>query len=154
MTTKIIQSANVYSPASVELTGWPESATRTTGTIKTFDLRSDELPHTGADEEFAIEDYLDDQESEVRAAVDAQGHWVAETLYPGENTLATMRLRAGLSQKELAARCNFEQPHVSRYESGRTEPGVFAAKRIAIALGVSLDQLVDALENTLKRSPR
>jgi DNA-binding XRE family transcriptional regulator len=118
---------------------------------RVFDLRSDELPHTGVEDEFSIDEYLDAQEPEIQAAVDAQGPWVAETLYGEQKSLAALRLRAGLSQKALAERCGCEQPHISRYESGSTVPNLFAAKRIADALGVSLDQLAEAMHESLTR---
>jgi len=81
--------------------------------------------------------------------VDAQGAWVADTLYAGVENLSTLRLRAGLSQKEFGVLCGLNQSHVSRYESGKHEPGVMLAKKMAIALDVTLDNLVEALENTM-----
>lgn len=113
--------------------------------MQVYDLRSDDLPVSGAEEEFAIDDYIDQQDAATKAKVAAAGAWVADTVYKGPATLATLRLRAGLSQKELAQKCGLEQPHVSRYESGRHEPGVFQAQQMAAALGVTLDQLVSAL---------
>jgi ribosome-binding protein aMBF1 (putative translation factor) len=68
--------------------------------------------------------------------------WVAATFGTGD--LASLRLAAGLSQSQLAALCNLEQPHVSRYESGLHEPLVSTASKMAKALGVSLDTLVNA----------
>lgn len=68
--------------------------------------------------------------------------WVATTY--GNGDLASLRLAAGLSQSELAALCDIEQPHISRYESGRHEPLVSTAGKMASALGVSLEVFVDA----------
>lgn len=68
--------------------------------------------------------------------------WVASTY--GNGDLASLRLTAGLSQGELATLCDIEQPHVSRYESGRTEPLVTTAGKMARALGVSIEVLLDA----------
>jgi len=68
--------------------------------------------------------------------------WVATTY--GNGDLASLRLAAGLSQSELAGLCDIEQPHISRYESGRHEPLVSTAGKIASALGVSLEVFVDA----------
>jgi len=64
--------------------------------------------------------------------------WIASRF--GSGDLASLRLLAGLSQAELAQRCGLSQPHVSRYESGRIEPGIDVAKRLSNALGVTLDQ--------------
>lgn len=68
--------------------------------------------------------------------------WVASTF--GNGDLASLRLAAGLSQGELATLCEMEQPHVSRYESGRTEPLVTTAGKMARALGVSIEVLLGA----------
>lgn len=68
--------------------------------------------------------------------------WIAASY--GSGDLASLRLAAGLSQSELAVRCGIEQPHVSRYESGRHEPLVTIASKMASALGTSLEVLVKA----------
>lgn len=68
--------------------------------------------------------------------------WVGSTY--GNGDLASLRLAAGLSQGELATLCDIEQPHVSRYESGRTEPLVSTAGKMARALGVSIEVLLGA----------
>jgi ribosome-binding protein aMBF1 (putative translation factor) len=153
MTMKIIQSASVSLPALGNRTDWSEQLPSTSGRIRTYDLRNDELPRTGSQDEFTIDEYLAEQGEAVNADVDAQGSWVADTLYPGKSTIATLRLRAGLSQKDLAAKCGLAQPHVSRYESGSTEPGALTAKTMANALGVTLDQFVEALQNTILKDP-
>ena len=113
--------------------------------LQVYDLRSDDLPVLGAEEEFAIDDYIDKQDAATKEKVAAADAWVADTVYQGPATLTTLRLRAGLSQRELAQKCGLEQPHISRYESGRHEPGVFQAQVMALALDVTLDQLVLAL---------
>lgn len=68
--------------------------------------------------------------------------WLARTF--GNGDLASLRLAAGLSQSELAILCDIEQPHVSRYESGRHEPLISTACKMARALDVSLDVFVNA----------
>ena len=54
--------------------------------------------------------------------------------------LRILRERAGLSQTELAFRCNLEQPHISRWERGGAEPRFESLVQLANALGVSLDE--------------
>lgn len=76
--------------------------------------------------------------------VKAGRQWVGKRFYADERSLSALRLAAGLSQKELAERCQLEQPHVSRYESGRHEPSLETAVRLAGALGVSLDEFAQA----------
>lgn len=73
--------------------------------------------------------------------------WVANQFYDAA-TLASLRLRAGLSQKQFAQVCGIEQPHVSRYEAGKHEPSLSVAAKMASALGVDLDDFFKAWENT------
>lgn len=79
--------------------------------------------------------------------------WVGQQFYG--LTLAGLRLAAGLSQRQLAEACGagIEQPHISRYESGRVEPGLNVAARLASAMGVGLDVLHAAWTNTLQQPP-
>ena len=81
---------------------------------------------------------------DARAAAEATlgRKWLGSAF--GNGDLASLRLAAGLSQSELAALCDIEQPHISRYESGRHEPLVTTAGKMAIALGVSLEVFVNA----------
>lgn len=81
-------------------------------------------------------------DGQVAAEVVRGREWVASTY--GNGDLASLRLAAGLSQSELAGLCDIVQPHVSRYESGRHEPLVLTAGRMARALGVSLEVFVNA----------
>jgi len=81
-------------------------------------------------------------DAKVAAEVARGRQWVAGTI--GNGDLASLRLAAGLSQSELARLCDIEQPHVSRYESGRHEPLVSTASRMAKALGVTLEVFAHA----------
>lgn len=54
-----------------------------------------------------------------------------------------LRTRKGITQQDLAARCNFEKSNMSRIESGRTNLTVKTLFSISIALGVKLRDLVD-----------
>lgn len=51
--------------------------------------------------------------------------------------LSRLRLRAGLSQAQLAQQAGTSQAHVARIESGKNDPGTSVVARIASALGVS-----------------
>ena len=51
------------------------------------------------------------------------------------------RLRLDLTQRELAARLGLDQSQIARWETGRKEPGVRVAVRVAEALGTTVDQL-------------
>lgn len=54
-----------------------------------------------------------------------------------------LRIRKGITQQDLAAKCNFEKSNMSRIESGRTNLTVKTLFSISIALGVKLRDLVD-----------
>jgi DNA-binding XRE family transcriptional regulator len=113
--------------------------------LRILNLDGDAIPCNGLEEEFDIDDHIDGHDIDTRQSISEAGKWVADQFYAGHQTLTTLRLRAGLSQAELGALCGMQQPHISRYESGRHEPGVFQAAALAKALGVSLDTLVEAL---------
>ena len=49
-----------------------------------------------------------------------------------------LRLGAGISQEELAARANLHRNYVSSVERGLRDVGVSALQRMAAALGISL----------------
>lgn len=57
--------------------------------------------------------------------------------------IRALRLRKGLSQIELAKLAEIYQKNISRYEKGTTDPSASAIKRIADALGVSTDYLLN-----------
>lgn len=52
------------------------------------------------------------------------------------------RRRCGLSQKELADLCGVHQTAVSQWEKGRTTPDLESLKKLAKALGVSVELLL------------
>jgi len=100
--------------------------------------------------ETGFDQLLAELEAQPDTAADlADGRrWVGQQFYGQAHTLAGLRLAAGISQRQLAQQCGIEQPHVSRFESGRHEPGLGLAGRIAAALGVSLETLLAAWHNT------
>lgn len=56
--------------------------------------------------------------------------------------LKAARLRAGLTQSQLAAATGCAQKDISRWESGVVEPGVLTARKLAAALNCKLDDIV------------
>jgi len=50
-----------------------------------------------------------------------------------------LREAAGLSQRELADKCELKQPNIARIETGRYSTGIDVLSKIADALGVKLD---------------
>ena len=59
--------------------------------------------------------------------------------------IQTIRESKGLSQVDLAARMlgKFDTTNISRIESGRTNPTIFTLYRIATALEVPLEKLME-----------
>lgn len=89
-----------------------------------------------------------EQDPEMAAQLQEGRKWVGETFYQESPTLASLRLALGLSQKQLGEVCGMEQPHISRYESGKHEPSLLVSKALAKALQVDLDIFAQAWENT------
>lgn len=72
---------------------------------------------------------------------------IADALYPDDGvTLKTLRLKAGLTQTQLAAILETSQPHIARIEMGRQDPAMSTCRKLSAALGVSLDSISAALE--------
>lgn len=57
--------------------------------------------------------------------------------------IADLRRERGISQQDLAARCNFEKSNMSRIEYGRSNMTIATLLTISRALGVKLRELVD-----------
>jgi transcriptional regulator with XRE-family HTH domain len=61
-----------------------------------------------------------------------------------------LRQEAGLSQAGLAAAVGIHTRQITRYESGEQQPALDVAKRLAQALGVTLDELAGAPGDRIK----
>ena len=60
------------------------------------------------------------------------------------DVIRRLRQEAGLSQAGLAAAAGVHQRQINRYESGEQQPALNVAHRLAVALGVTLDELAGA----------
>lgn len=58
----------------------------------------------------------------------------------GKN-IQKIRESKGISQQELAAKCNFEKSNMSRLEAGRVNPTLSTLEKVAKALDISLAEL-------------
>lgn len=56
--------------------------------------------------------------------------------------LKRLRLRRGLTQRELARRARITQPYVTQLEQGQKMPSIPILRRLARALGVPLTELL------------
>ncbi len=52
-----------------------------------------------------------------------------------------LRELKGISQQDLAAKCNFEKSNLSRLEAGRVNPTLSTLEKVAKALEVTLAEL-------------
>ncbi len=60
----------------------------------------------------------------------------------GEN-ITRLRIGAGLSQSELALRCDKDRQSLNRLEKGKINPSAFYLAEIAAELGVPVSALLD-----------
>lgn len=56
------------------------------------------------------------------------------------------RQAAGLTQSELARKAKVAQGKISEYESGNSLPRIDSAKRIALALNMKIDDLLQEVD--------
>ena len=59
------------------------------------------------------------------------------------SNIREMREERGMTQQDLAARCNMEKSNISRIEAGRTNLTARSALKISQALGVKLGALFE-----------
>lgn len=65
----------------------------------------------------------------------------------GHQSLRAMRLDAGLSQDQLAAKCATAQSHIAKIELGQTDPGTDTIARIAESIGQPADRVFAAIRS-------
>lgn len=61
-----------------------------------------------------------------------------------------LRMAAGISQDELARKSLVSRVSIARYESGKREPKLSIAVKLADALGCSVDELIGKKKRTKK----
>lgn len=67
---------------------------------------------------------------------------VVDALLRGENPIRVWRRHRGLALGELAVRASLSQAYLSQIETGRRQGQAETLKRIAAALGVTVDDLI------------
>jgi DNA-binding XRE family transcriptional regulator len=72
---------------------------------------------------------------------------VVKSLVEGENPLKVWRTYRGLTQMQLAEKTGLSQSQIAMIESGEREGTVKVLRRIAKALNVDIDDLVDMNED-------
>jgi ribosome-binding protein aMBF1 (putative translation factor) len=82
--------------------------------------------------------------SAIERARQRMGAWLASEQADGAGLVA-LRLKAGLSQTELAKRLDMLQPNLSRLERGLVDPKLSTLQQLADVLGVDLGTVAAAL---------
>lgn len=101
------------------------------------------------DESLDIDDFVAQLEADkgVRDDLVAARQWLAEEFEGVNLSLRALRLRAGLSQQQLALALGLSQPNISAFESGAREPTVKTVRKLSRALNVSTDTVIAAITN-------
>ncbi|WP_239237362.1 helix-turn-helix transcriptional regulator [Candidatus Nitrotoga sp. BS] len=87
-----------------------------------------------------------EQSNEVSEAITKGRQWVAKCFYSNQPaSIALLRLQKGWSQVELAKRASTSQPHIARIELGNVDPQVSTVKKLARALGVPVEVILEAI---------
>jgi DNA-binding XRE family transcriptional regulator len=94
-----------------------------------------------------IDSAVDEQERDpaIRAGIARARTRLAEQLPIGRSSLAYLRMRCGLSQRQLAEKIGTSQPHVARIEAGRDNVLLKTANLLAHALDSTLEEVNRAL---------
>lgn len=137
----------MYSFAVLREGGGQVSCTTDNKVIK-IDDRSQAMPvPVGAR---LLDDFLDEFEAlpEIAEHLPAARQSLAdEWTSRRPATLRDLRLRCGLSQKEFGEKIGSSQAAVSAYEKRQQKPGEDVLRRMAAALAVDFNTLMDALAN-------
>ena len=60
--------------------------------------------------------------------------------------LKKIRMSKGLTMSEFARRCFMESSNMARIEAGRINPSLFVLKKLAVALEISLEELLKGFD--------
>ncbi|WP_150646366.1 helix-turn-helix domain-containing protein [Pandoraea pnomenusa] len=98
-----------------------------------------------------LDDLLAEFETNYGESVTKQAHaWVGNALYGDEApTIASLRLKHGLSQKKLAERMGVKQPRIAEIELGSGSIKFDTLQKLAAALDTDVGEIAAAYENTL-----
>ncbi|MBT3621427.1 MAG: helix-turn-helix transcriptional regulator [Flavobacteriales bacterium] len=61
------------------------------------------------------------------------------------NRIKSIRKEKGISQSELAWRCNKDKQSIERIENAKVNPSIFILSQLAKALDISLSELTNGL---------
>lgn len=93
-------------------------------------------------------DELSEDDEEFIALMKEMRQEAARELHSSQApTMSSLRLAAGLSQKELAEKIQSSQSYIAKIEAGRNDPSTDAIEKIALALSVNSEVLFTAIRN-------
>ncbi len=70
-------------------------------------------------------------------------HEVVKANVRGDTLVKAWREYLGLTQQELAKKAGMKQASIARIEAGKTTPRKTTLKKLADAMGISVEQLLD-----------
>lgn len=59
------------------------------------------------------------------------------------SNLKEIRKAKGMTQAQLAKAAKIHRITIAKYEAGRVDPTLYSAEKLASALGVTVDELID-----------
>jgi DNA-binding XRE family transcriptional regulator len=98
-------------------------------------------------ESIDIDDFVADLEIDegFKKETSLARKWLAEEVLVSDG-LKEMRLKAGYSQMQLAKKINVHQPNLSAMEAGKRRPDYDIAKKLAVSLNVSVEEIYGTFE--------
>ncbi len=85
-----------------------------------------------------IKNLKDEDESDVWFP-----HEVVKANVRGDTLVKAWREYLGLTRQELAKKAGMKQASIARIEAGKTTPSKTTLKKLADAMGISVEQLLD-----------
>ncbi|MBA1146400.1 helix-turn-helix transcriptional regulator [Ectothiorhodospiraceae bacterium WFHF3C12] len=133
-----------------------QASVRTSSAAAVIDLQDYKTPTDDGTAKFTdIDDLVADwsEDPETNDHLSNARHWLAENFFSeAPMSLKGLRLRAGLSQRELAKLAQTSQPQIARLERGVNQVWLSTCRRLSEVLGVDLNTIADAIENQRRES--
>jgi DNA-binding XRE family transcriptional regulator len=127
----------------------PETRGQQVIVLKPVDGSVAEIPKDFIDIDALVEQ--EERDPTVAASIATGRKVIAEAFYSGDSkTLAFYRMQKGWSQKRLAQEANTSQSYIARIENGDVDPQMSTARKIANALGITIEALDVALSSCKK----
>ena len=86
-----------------------------------------------------------EQDAEMAKAISNARKKLAADLYSKSVSFSSLRLAAGLSQDQLAAKVKTSQSHIAKIEAGKNDPSTDVIQRLAVALNKAPESVFNAV---------